>query len=83
MTTLRPRRPRLRLDPDAYRTLRESILERDHWRCQSCGCLVGLEVHHVQSRRQLGDDIEQNLITLCQSCHRKAHLGKTKRIQSI
>jgi 5-methylcytosine-specific restriction protein A len=67
------KRPRLRLDPESYRLLRQTVLERDQWRCQSCGCMGGLEVHHIVSRGQLGDDAEGNLITLCWSCHRKTH----------
>jgi transposase-like protein len=37
MTVLRPKRPRLRLDPDAYQVLHRAVLERDRWRCQVCG----------------------------------------------
>ena len=37
MADLRPRRPRLRLDPDSYRKLRAEVLQRDGWRCQTCG----------------------------------------------
>ena len=73
MSVLRPKRPRLRLDPEAYRSLHQSVLERDRWRCQFCGSLIELEVHHMEFRSRLGDDVEQNLITLCRSCHRKVH----------
>ena len=73
MTVPRSKRPRLRLDPESYRMLCQSVLERDHWRCQSCGSTVGLEVHHMSPRGQLGDDTEENLITLCWSCHRTLH----------
>lgn len=41
------------------------MLQRDEWRCQTCGSRVGLEVHHVTPRSQLGHDAEENLITLC------------------
>jgi hypothetical protein len=50
-----PRRPRLRLDPDAYRKLRTEVLERDGRRCQYCGSSDRLEVHHMCSRSRLGD----------------------------
>ena len=73
MTVLRPKRPRLRLDPEAYRLLHRAVLERDRWRCQVCGSTAGLEVHHTTHRGRLGDDSEQNLITLCQTCHCKVH----------
>jgi len=68
-----PKRPRLRLDPDAYDRLCQEILERDGWRCQSCGTMRGLEVHHQRRRSALGDDAEENLITLCNHCHQQIH----------
>ena len=44
-------------------------------RCQSCGALANLEVHHRELRSQSGDDAEQNLITLCTRCHSVVHRG--------
>ena len=76
------KRPRLRLDPESYRRLRQSVLQRDQWRCQCCGAIIGLEVHHMKFRSKLGDDVENNLITLCWDCHRKAHQAKTKPARS-
>jgi len=70
---MRLKRPRLRLDPESYRSLHKAILERDRWRCQFCGSLIALEVHHMKFRSELGDDAEDNLITLCRSCHQKVH----------
>ena len=73
MDDLRPRGPRLRLDPDFYRKLRAEVLERDGWRCQTCGRLDRLQVHHIRSRGRLGDDTDENLITLCADCHSDIH----------
>ena len=64
---------RVRLDAEAYHALRWKILERDAWRCQRCGFISGVEVHHIQRRSQLGDDSEGNLIALCSDCHRAIH----------
>jgi 5-methylcytosine-specific restriction endonuclease McrA len=64
MTRVRPKRPRLPLDPELYEQLRNQVLGRDGWRCQSCGTMSNLEVHHKEFRSQAGDDSEQNLITL-------------------
>jgi len=72
-----PKHPRVRLDAKAYRTLRRKILERDSWRCQTCGSMSGLEVHHMQRRSRLGDDSEENLVTLCSDCHRAIHIDLT------
>ena len=70
---LRQRRPRLKLDLKDYAVLRTRVLERDGWRCQECGSMEGLEVHHLKPRSRLGDDVMHNLITLCASCHGKRH----------
>jgi 5-methylcytosine-specific restriction endonuclease McrA len=71
---IRPKRPRLELNQQSYQILHEKVLRRDRWRCQSCGSLRDLQVHHMQSRSRLGDDTEDNLITLCNLCHRRTHL---------
>jgi 5-methylcytosine-specific restriction endonuclease McrA len=66
---------RLRLAPELYENLRQQVLRRDGWRCQRCGAMSNLEVHHREFRSQLGDDAEQNLITLCTACHAIVHRG--------
>lgn len=70
---IRPKAARLRLDPLSYEQLREQILRRDGWRCQSCGTMSNLEVHHMEFRSQSGHDSEGNLITLCAACHARMH----------
>jgi 5-methylcytosine-specific restriction endonuclease McrA len=75
MKCVRPKQPRLRLDPQDYDHLRRQVLRRDGWRCQSCGTRCNLEVHHKEFRSQSGDDSEQNLITLCLACHATVHHG--------
>jgi 5-methylcytosine-specific restriction endonuclease McrA len=75
MNCLRPKGPRIHLEPEAYRRLRQQILARDGWRCQNCGGSSQLQVHHITSRSRQGDDAEQNLMTLCSSCHGKLHVG--------
>ena len=63
----------LRLDSQSYGALRQQVLRRDNWRCQSCGALSNLEVHHQQFRSRRGEDAEDNLITLCHRCHKGVH----------
>ena len=67
------KRPRVRLDADAYQQLRLRVLDRDGWRCQACGSMAGLEVHHLQRRSRSGADSEDNLVSLCSDCHRAIH----------
>jgi len=70
---MRPIGARLRLDPLSYESLRQQILRRDGWRCQSCGTMSNLEVHHREFRSHSGADSEENLITLYTECHARAH----------
>jgi 5-methylcytosine-specific restriction endonuclease McrA len=72
------KRPRLRLNPDSYRKLRIEVLARDCWRCQYCGSSDRLQVHHICSRSRLGDDTDENLITLCADCHGDIHRNYSK-----
>lgn len=71
----------LRLDATRYRRLQRQILERDNWRCQACGCMQDLQVHHQQYRSQSGSDKEDNLITLCAECHTRIHHEDENRRQ--
>ena len=73
MSEMQPKSPRLRLDSEAYRRLQLQILKRDGWRCQGCGRMERLEVHHIQFRSHAGNDSESNLGTLCAECHRQKH----------
>ena len=73
MTRIRPKQPHLRLSPEPHRKLHRKVLKRDGWRCQVCGSLRNLEVHHLQFRSQSGDDDEANLITVCTRCHSQFH----------
>jgi len=73
MSSMSSDSPRLRLDPESYEALRQQVLRRDGWRCQSCGTMLNLEVHHKQFRSHCGSDSEENLITLCAKCHGHAH----------
>jgi 5-methylcytosine-specific restriction endonuclease McrA len=73
MNATRRKSPRLRLDSESYRKLHRQVLERDGWRCQICGSMQQLQVHHLKFRSQSGGDEEQNLITLCAECHLRIH----------
>jgi 5-methylcytosine-specific restriction endonuclease McrA len=73
MTALPRKRSRIRLEPEAYEQLHRQVLQRDGWRCQMCGKRANLQVHHILLRSQSGDDIEDNLITLCSECHDQIH----------
>jgi 5-methylcytosine-specific restriction endonuclease McrA len=67
--SLQQKKPRVKLDSESYMLLRTLVLERDSWRCQECGSLENLQVHHLRFKSKLGDDATANLIT----CHRRRH----------
>ena len=73
MTKIQAKSPRLKLDPKRYAALHRQVLARDNWRCQACGNMRNLEVHHIQFRSHSGPDSGQNLITLCANCHTFYH----------
>lgn len=58
-----------------WRKLRKETLLRDKNICQKCGysALRYMQVHHILFRRNGGHDGVDNLITLCNSCHRLVH----------
>lgn len=59
-----------------YSSRREAILHRDNYTCQCCGKKnCRLEVHHVKFKSNGGTDDEENLITLCEDCHKGVHAG--------
>ena len=59
-----------------YSSRREAILHRDNYTCQCCGKKnCRLEVHHVKFKSNGGTDDEENLLTLCEDCHKGVHDG--------
>jgi len=59
---------------DWSNTLKQSIRERDKYRCQLCGNPQGdraLDVHHIDYNKKNCDP--ENLISLCHSCHSKTN----------
>lgn len=60
--------------------VREYVLYRDNHECQCCHDKSKdsiLNVHHIESRKT-GGDAPNNLITLCETCHKAYHNGDIK-----
>lgn len=58
--------------------VREYVLARDGHKCQHCKGKSKdpiLNVHHLESRKT-GGNAPNNLITLCETCHRAYHRGE-------
>lgn len=61
-----------------FENTKAMVLNRDNYTCQYCKGKhkdSRLEVHHIIFRSQGGSDEENNLITLCHTCHRDLHSG--------
>lgn len=58
--------------------VREYVLDRDEHKCQHCKGKSKdpiLNVHHLESRKT-GGNAPNNLITLCETCHKAYHRGE-------
>jgi len=55
-----------------WKAKRADVLERDGFKCQQCSSTYMHNVHHKTYAR-LGNESLDDLITLCQVCHRKEH----------
>jgi 5-methylcytosine-specific restriction endonuclease McrA len=60
-------------EAEVQTVIREKVLERDGWQCQTCGSRSNLEVHHLEFRSHGGSNDPKNLIVLCHSCHLRRH----------
>lgn len=56
----------------------KTIRKRDRYICQYCGKFPAYVVHHIIPRRIRIDNSDNNLITLCRSCHMKVESITTK-----
>lgn len=62
-----------------FSNTRAKVLYRDGYKCQYCKNKrkdSKLDVHHIIFRSRGGSDFEENLITLCHSCHVDLHDDK-------
>lgn len=62
----------------AFWNVREYVLARDGHKCQHCKGKSKdpvLNVHHIESQKT-GGDAPNNLITLCETCHKAYHRGE-------
>ena len=48
---------------------------RDHYTCQICGSTEKPEGHHIFDFSFGGAPDSDNIITLCNECHKKVHKG--------
>ena len=67
-------------DQLGFWNVREYVLFRDNHECQCCHGKSkdnALNVHHIESRKT-GGNTPNNLITLCETCHKAYHKGEVE-----
>lgn len=67
--------------------VRVEVPKRDRFQCVECGWGLSssrsddprtrLELHHVKPRRERGDNMPDNLVTVCNVCHAEIHRSGT------
>lgn len=72
-------------EQNGFWNIREYVLFRDNHTCQCCKGKSKnkiLNVHHIESRK-IGGNAPNNLITLCEDCHKGYHNGTVVLPKSI
>ena len=76
-----------------FSEIRLTILKRDNYKCRMCKqeekqrenikgqMITNLVVHHINE--DITDNTEENLITLCTTCHTKHHKSKTTPFEAL
>jgi transcriptional regulator with XRE-family HTH domain len=62
-----------RIKQNKYGGLYFQVLQRDNYECQNCYSKSYLRIHHLNGNKK--DNRMENLLTLCQRCHRIVHLA--------
>lgn len=55
----------------SWSSIKKSVFKRDGNKCRNCGSKKLLQAHHLKQVRFGGIAKEENLITLCKSCHKQ------------
>jgi 5-methylcytosine-specific restriction endonuclease McrA len=49
-------------------------------KCEVCGSIQNLQIHHYKPKSQGGKDEESNYIVVCSTCHKTFH-GNNNKVQ--
>lgn len=66
---------------DISQSVKQKVWERDKQRCVVCGDFNASPNAHFIPRSKGGLGIEQNIITLCYSCHQNYDFGDAEMIE--
>lgn len=64
------------LRSERWKDKKEMRLRVDGYRCVMCGCTsrqCTLQTHHITYKNLGHEDVLNDLVTLCDSCHKKIH----------
>lgn len=64
---------------DISQKVKQRVWERDGERCIICGSHYAMPNSHFIRRSQGGLGIEENIVTMCQQCHREYDQGSNRR----
>ena len=65
---------------DITKKVKDRVWERDGHRCIICGDPYAMPNSHFIRRSQGGLGIEENIVTMCQRCHRMYDQGVERRV---
>lgn len=57
--------------------VKREVHRRDNMKCRKCGRCSGLHAHHLTAEMDGGECSLDNLITLCEPCHKEWHFVET------
>jgi len=57
---------------EIWRARASEMIRKGGYRCQQCGNIGKLEVHHNAYNR-LGAELDSDLLVVCKKCHEKIH----------
>lgn len=67
------------LDSPFWKTTRMEKIKRVGCNCEQCNSAYNLSVHHLTYRNLGHEDIDNDLIVLCQECHQEVHIIDIER----
>ena len=65
---------------DISKRVKDIVWERDGHRCIICGSYQAMPNSHYIRRSQGGLGIEENIVTMCQRCHRMYDQGPERKL---
>jgi len=62
-------------EAEGFDNIKAYVKWRDGGKCRICGCYEMLQIHHRMQRHEGGSNRPENLICVCEKCHKAFHVG--------